>query len=109
MRRAESRRAKSLGDDGQSIRIPRCSRIGDFEPVQCSNDIGSTECWCVDEYGAEIVGTRKDNEEDVNRRIKLKFNQPKMLNSTIQVFGIVMSNVLSSWICTRSQQWLSYL
>ena len=66
MRSAESRRAKALGDVGVSVRIPKCSRLGDFEPIQCSNEVNGTECWCVDEYGVEIVGTRRDSEQDVN-------------------------------------------
>lgn len=63
---AENRRAKSLGENGRSIRIPKCSQLGEFEPVQCSNEINGTECWCVDQYGLEIAGTRKHNEADVN-------------------------------------------
>uniref|UniRef100_A0A1B0CNV9 Thyroglobulin type i repeat protein n=1 Tax=Lutzomyia longipalpis TaxID=7200 RepID=A0A1B0CNV9_LUTLO len=67
LRRAESRRSRSLGDQGsKTVRVPRCTEAGAFEPVQCSNDINNTECWCVDEYGVEIVGTRRAKEEDVN-------------------------------------------
>ncbi|XP_065072539.1 uncharacterized protein LOC135696926 [Ochlerotatus camptorhynchus] len=67
LRRAESRRAKSLGDNLlQSVRIPRCTAMGDFEPVQCSNELNGTECWCVDEYGVELAGSRRTNGDDVN-------------------------------------------
>lgn len=67
LRKAESRRAKALVEEtGTKIRIPKCSKIGDFEPIQCSNEINGTECWCVDEYGTEITGTRRDDENDVN-------------------------------------------
>lgn len=66
LRSYEARRAKSLGREGRSVRIPRCSRVGQFEPVQCSNEISGTECFCVDEYGVEIAGTRVDGEEKVN-------------------------------------------
>ncbi|XP_062534773.1 uncharacterized protein LOC134203947 [Armigeres subalbatus] len=67
LRRAESRRAKSLGDNLlQSVRIPRCTALGDFEPVQCSNELNGTECWCVDEYGVELIGSRRINGNDVN-------------------------------------------
>lgn len=67
LRRAETRRAKSLGDNGKQVRIPKCSRNGEFEPIQCSNDItnGNLECWCVDEYGIEIQGTRTDNKDNM--------------------------------------------
>ena len=66
LRSFESRRAKSLGRDGRNVRIPRCSQTGDFEPIQCTNELNSTDCWCVDEYGVEIAGTRKSDENDVN-------------------------------------------
>lgn len=68
LRSFERRRAKALGREGKSVRIPKCSPLGDFEPIQCSNDVGNTECWCVDEYGVEITDTRRDREEDVNCR-----------------------------------------
>lgn len=48
-----------------SVRIPKCSRTGEFEPIQCSNEINGTECWCVDEYGVEIAGSRQDDESKV--------------------------------------------
>lgn len=57
MRQAASRRAKALGVDGKSVRMPRCSKSGSFEPVQCDNEIVSS-CWCVDETGFELPGTR---------------------------------------------------
>lgn len=66
LRQAESRRAKALESSGTRVQIPKCSHEGEFEPIQCSNEINGTECWCVDEYGVEISGTRRDTEEDVN-------------------------------------------
>lgn len=67
MRQAESRRAKSLDDFGSTAKVTvlKCTPQGDFEKVQCSNEINGTECWCVDSYGVEITGTRKTNESDV--------------------------------------------
>ncbi|KAK9721248.1 WAP-type (Whey Acidic Protein) 'four-disulfide core' [Popillia japonica] len=57
LRQAASRRAKALGVNKKSVRMPRCSRNGGFEPVQCNNEIVSS-CWCVDETGFELPGTR---------------------------------------------------
>lgn len=36
--------------------MPRCKKDGSFEDVQCSEWTG--ECWCVNNNGAEIQGTR---------------------------------------------------
>lgn len=48
------------------MRVPRCNRLGDFEPIQCSNELDNSHCFCVDEYGIEIPGTRADSEDKVN-------------------------------------------
>lgn len=57
LRMAASRRAKALGVDTKSVRMPRCNKQGGFEEIQCDNEIVSS-CWCVDEAGFELAGTR---------------------------------------------------
>lgn len=37
--------------------IPRCSEEGYFKPTQCHGSTG--QCWCVDKYGNEIAGSRR--------------------------------------------------
>ncbi|XP_032883212.1 nidogen-2 isoform X26 [Amblyraja radiata] len=38
------------------VYVPQCDALGNFKPLQCH---GSTDqCWCVDELGREIPGTR---------------------------------------------------
>eukprot|EP00298_Acanthocystis_sp_HF-20_P012288 c19816_g1_i1.p1 GENE.c19816_g1_i1~~c19816_g1_i1.p1 ORF type:complete len:424 (-),score=175.84 c19816_g1_i1:43-1278(-) len=37
--------------------IPQCEVNGDYSPLQCHGSTGY--CWCVDESGAEIDGTRQ--------------------------------------------------
>uniref|UniRef100_A0A3B5MUQ1 Thyroglobulin type-1 domain-containing protein n=1 Tax=Xiphophorus couchianus TaxID=32473 RepID=A0A3B5MUQ1_9TELE len=36
--------------------LPQCEPDGEFSPVQCYGE--STYCWCVDQEGREIDGTR---------------------------------------------------
>ncbi|XP_052018216.1 testican-3 isoform X4 [Apodemus sylvaticus] len=36
--------------------IPLCDEDGYYKPTQCHGSIG--QCWCVDRYGNEVVGTR---------------------------------------------------
>ncbi|NWS63864.1 NID2 protein, partial [Chunga burmeisteri] len=38
--------------------VPQCDAGGDFTPLQCHGDSGY--CWCVDESGREIQGTRSE-------------------------------------------------
>lgn len=42
------------------IFTPQCDENGDYLPVQCSDTNGY--CWCVDENGAEIPGTKKQGQ-----------------------------------------------
>ncbi|MEQ2228207.1 Testican-1, partial [Ilyodon furcidens] len=37
--------------------IPRCTEEGYYKPTQCHGSTG--QCWCVDKYGNEIAGSRK--------------------------------------------------
>lgn len=55
-------RALQLADN--DINLPACSPLGDFEPVQC--DPLSGNCFCVDESGFELAGTRARSLELVN-------------------------------------------
>uniref|UniRef100_A0A8C3A4Z7 SPARC (osteonectin), cwcv and kazal like domains proteoglycan 1 n=1 Tax=Cyclopterus lumpus TaxID=8103 RepID=A0A8C3A4Z7_CYCLU len=48
----QSRRKSLIG-----FYIPRCTEEGYFKPTQCHGRTG--QCWCVDKYGNEIAGSRK--------------------------------------------------
>ncbi len=37
--------------------IPQCMVTGEYEKIQCHGSIG--HCWCVNEIGEELVGTRR--------------------------------------------------
>ncbi|OQV15699.1 putative Uncharacterized protein ZC84.1 [Hypsibius exemplaris] len=45
----------SAGLNQETTFIPKCDSKGSYEPIQC---LGTT-CWCVDNLGREIDGTRK--------------------------------------------------
>ncbi|KAG7230300.1 hypothetical protein INR49_024404, partial [Caranx melampygus] len=49
---SQSRRKSLIG-----AYIPRCTEEGYFKPTQCHGSTG--QCWCVDKYGNEIAGSRK--------------------------------------------------
>ncbi|XP_014375969.1 nidogen-2 [Alligator sinensis] len=38
--------------------VPQCDTAGSFSPLQCHGNSGF--CWCVDEHGREIHGTRSE-------------------------------------------------
>lgn len=37
--------------------IPRCNEEGYYKATQCHGSTG--QCWCVDKYGNELAGSRK--------------------------------------------------
>ncbi|XP_055903393.1 uncharacterized protein LOC129939416 isoform X2 [Eupeodes corollae] len=65
LQKAETRRARALSPLNKTVRVPRCTKLGEFEPIQCTNDELGTNCWCVDEYGFEIPGTRNQTRQSV--------------------------------------------
>ncbi|XP_055371709.1 uncharacterized protein LOC129605792 [Condylostylus longicornis] len=67
LRRSETRRSKALASVSpqKRVRIPRCTKSGGFEPIQCQEDFNGTSCWCVDEYGVEIPETRNNTRDTV--------------------------------------------
>lgn len=45
--------------------VPECEANGSFSPMQCHHV--TSECWCVDDRGKEITGTRAlDNESHLH-------------------------------------------
>ncbi|KAM4710680.1 nidogen-2 isoform 2-T2 [Anableps anableps] len=45
-----------LGNPDPQQYLPQCEPDGEFSPVQCYGE--STYCWCVDQEGREVPGTR---------------------------------------------------
>ncbi|XP_045033793.1 LOW QUALITY PROTEIN: uncharacterized protein LOC116929499 [Daphnia magna] len=58
------KRARALQLSSNDISLPHCDPIGDYEPVQCDPLTGN--CFCVDESGFELAGTRARSLELVN-------------------------------------------
>ncbi|XP_029459983.1 testican-3-like [Rhinatrema bivittatum] len=42
--------------------IPVCDENGYYKPTQCHGSAG--QCWCVDRYGNEVTGSRKNSATD---------------------------------------------
>ena len=58
------KRAKALELNENDIALPNCDSTGDFEPIQCNPITG--DCFCVDQTGFEIAGTRARSLDLVN-------------------------------------------
>ncbi|KAK1882056.1 Testican-2 [Dissostichus eleginoides] len=46
--------------------IPSCDEDGYYRKVQCDQSRG--ECWCVDQHGGEMMGTRIHGNPDCGKR-----------------------------------------
>lgn len=111
---AASRRAKALGVETKSVRMPRCNKQGGFEEVQCDNEIVSS-CWCVDASGFELPGTRAPAASLVNCTGKYRVFSTHTnwygLFGNKEVFSSIQSDrmniILPSTICVQAREPLS--
>lgn len=46
--------------------LPLCDEDGFYKPTQCHGSVG--QCWCVDRYGNEVVGSRINGVADCGKR-----------------------------------------
>ncbi|KAH0504892.1 Testican-1 [Microtus ochrogaster] len=53
----EQRRSFSCRDFHSGAFVPRCNEEGYYKATQCHGSTG--QCWCVDKYGNELAGSRK--------------------------------------------------
>ena len=52
--------------------MPECKGDGGYHPVQC--DVISGYCWCVDEYGYEVKGSRTKGRPSCGKEVRVTFN-----------------------------------
>lgn len=52
------------------IYIPSCDEDGYYRKVQCNQNRG--ECWCVDQHGGEIMGSRIHGNPDCGKKAGLR-------------------------------------
>lgn len=45
--------------------IPLCDEDGYYKPTQCHGSVG--QCWCVDRYGNEVMGSRINGVADCGK------------------------------------------
>ncbi len=60
---------------GSPMPEPQCTDEGQFEPMQCHQTTG--ECWCVDDRGVGIPGTRGLSQPDCGECTRM-FGVPTM-------------------------------
>lgn len=46
--------------------VPLCDEDGYYKPTQCHGSLG--QCWCVDRYGNEVMGSRTSGVADCGRK-----------------------------------------
>ncbi len=63
--------------------VPSCTKDGKFEPTQCHASTG--HCWCVDERGSEVDGTR------------IRFKKPECKRSKLFLLWIFFINDTHPW------------
>lgn len=62
---AAVRRSRALGAKGSPQFVPKCNNeTGEFERIQCEPQ--GKNCWCVDQIGTEIPGTRAPSKDVVD-------------------------------------------
>ncbi|XP_041941809.1 thyroglobulin [Alosa sapidissima] len=54
----QQHRQRVLQRGNDDTLLPACSDSGEYQPVQCQPTTG--QCWCVDQEGMEIYGTRQN-------------------------------------------------
>jgi hypothetical protein len=64
LQREVHREARSLDVEGSRVQAPSRNKEADFNQIQC--DLAVSKCWCVDEEGFEVPGTRAATRDLVN-------------------------------------------
>lgn len=62
---------------------PECMEDGTYKPIQCYEKPGIGKwCWCVDENGLEVIGSKVENSGDAGNLTAEKCDEFRQQNSS---------------------------
>ena len=62
--------------------VPQCREDGGYQPSQCHGSTGF--CWCVDEYGNELTGTRVRGPLNCSGKLHILFKHFSIIKKQIE-------------------------
>ena len=86
--------------------VPQCEEDGSYSPIQCWASTGY--CWCVDEYGVEIIGTSTGPGEGLPDCENVQTNLCDSIELSIISYNLENQFQISVDIQFSGEYWLGY-